>query len=74
MTHIQNFVTATDLQGLVIYLGIMGTFLTAVVWATYCDLRKEGRRKSGLVTKADSVVLENENSQGLANVKQRKAA
>jgi hypothetical protein len=57
MTDIQNFVAAADLHGLVAYLGVMGTFLTAVAWATYCDFRKESWKKSAWATKARVVVL-----------------
>jgi hypothetical protein len=57
MTDIQNFVAAADLQGLVAYLGVMGTFLTAVAWATYCDFRKESWKKSAWAVKTKVVVL-----------------
>jgi hypothetical protein len=48
MTVIQNFAAAADLQGLIAYLGIMATLLSAVAWAAYHDRQKERQRKRAL--------------------------
>jgi hypothetical protein len=52
MTVIQNFAAAADLHGLMAYLGIMATLLSAVAWATYRDRQKERQRKCALATAA----------------------
>jgi hypothetical protein len=52
MTIIQNFAATADLQGLIAYLGIMATLLTAVAWAAYRDRQKERQRRRALAAKA----------------------
>jgi hypothetical protein len=52
MSAIQNFAAASDLQGLIAYLGIMATLLSALAWATYCDRQKERQRKRALAATA----------------------
>ncbi len=73
MTVIQTFAAAVDLQGLIVYLGIVATLLTAVAWATYRDREKE-RRKTR-VWAAKAVVADNGNTgQAVPDVKQKRAA
>ncbi len=52
MTVIHNFVAAADLLGLAVYLGVMGTFLGAVAWATFRDCQNEARKRHALAAKA----------------------
>jgi len=52
MAGIHNFVAAADLLGLAVYLGVMGTFLGAVAWATFRDCQNEARKKHALAAKA----------------------
>ncbi len=73
MTVIQNFAAAVDLQGLIVYLGIVATLLTAVAWATYRDREKERRKKSVWAAKA-AVVANGNTGQAVPDVKQKIAA
>lgn len=71
MTIVENVAAAVDLQGIVVYLAIMGTFLTAVAWATYRDCQIEDRKMRVLATKAAPAAHA---GLAVADVKQRKAA
>jgi len=61
------------LEGLIVYLGIVATLLTALEWATYRDREKE-RRKKRVWTAKTALAANGNSGQAVPDAGQKTAA